>query len=183
MTIIETDRLILRPFAARDRRTYAGISADPRVMRFFPAPYTAEQTDRILDTYAEKRVRFGYAFSAIERKADGALLGKAGLSRFEAEAPIAPCTEIGWRLTPSAWGQGYASEAARAWLAHGFGALGLDEILSFAPGANLPSLRVMQRIGMTRARGLDFDHPAIPPGHDLQAMTVYRISSPSPVSG
>ena len=54
----------------------------------------------------------------------------AGLSRLESGVPIAPCSEIGWRLTPSAWHKGYAAEAARAWLRYRFDTLGLTEILS-----------------------------------------------------
>lgn len=173
--MIETSRLILRPFAQGDLAAFSAINADPDVMRFFPAPYNGERTARLLDSFTDKRHRFGYAFSAVERKSDGVLLGMAGLSRLADGAPFAPCTEIGWRLTPSVWGMGYASEAALAWLDHGFTALGIDEIYSYTPRLNLPSEKVMQRIGMRRAERLDFDHPAIPDGHALKPMVVYQL--------
>ena len=101
----------------------------------------------------------------------------AGLSRLEDGVPIAPCIEIGWRLIPSAWRKGYATEAARAWLAYGFNTLGLSEIFSFTPRLNLASQRVMQRIGMQHAKALDFEYPALPEGHELRPMVVYRLPS------
>lgn len=172
---LETHRLILRPFAEQDIAEMAQLNADPQVMRFFPAPYTEEQTRAMIDIWATKLLDHGYAFSAVERKEDNKLLGMAGLSRLEKGAPIAPCTEIGWRFAADAWGQGFASEAARAWLDYGFKVLNLPEILSFAPKLNLPSLKVMERIGMHRCAELDFEHPIIPEGHDLRPMSVYRL--------
>ena len=82
-----------------------------------------------------------------------------------------------WRLTPSAWHKGYATEAARAWLAYGFDTLGLSEIFSYTPRLNLASQRVMQRIGMQHAQALDFEYPALPEGHELRPMVVYRLPS------
>jgi RimJ/RimL family protein N-acetyltransferase len=172
---LETPRLILRPFADHDAAALCAINADPKVMRYFPAPYSAAETHKMLEVWADKQTRFGYAFSAVEHKGDGRLLGMAGLSRLESGAPIAPCTEIGWRLTPAAWGQGYATEAALVWLAHGFAALGLPAVLSFAPRPNLASQKVMRRIGMDRASELDFDHPALPEDSPLRAMVVYQM--------
>ncbi|MBV1866311.1 MAG: GNAT family N-acetyltransferase [Marinosulfonomonas sp.] len=173
--MIQTTRLILRPFNEGDLAAFSKINADPEVMRYFPAPYDAGQTAEMLIRFADKQERFGYAFSAVERKSDGVLLGMAGLSRLEDGAPFAPCTEIGWRLTPSVWGKGYASEAALAWISHGFTALGIDKIYSYTPRLNLPSEKVMRRIGMRRAEALDFDHPVIPDGDALKPMVVYRM--------
>ena len=91
--------------------------------------------------------------------------------------PIAPCSEIGWRLTPSAGRKGYATEAARAWLRYGFDTLGLTEILSYTPKLNLPSQRVMRRSDMQRAQDLDFDYPSLAEGNPLCTMVVYRLLS------
>ncbi|MEI9965074.1 MAG: GNAT family N-acetyltransferase [Caulobacteraceae bacterium] len=89
------------------------------------------------------------------------------------EDPLHPGVEIGWRLARHAWGSGYATEAARAALAHGLGPLGLPEIVSFTAVPNAPSQAVMRRIGMTRDPTRDFDHPAIPQGHPLRRHVVY----------
>lgn len=170
---LETKRLILRPFKKTDFEAFAEINANPQVMRYFPKPYTPEQTAKMMEIWAQKQSRYGYAFSAAEEKETGVLLGMVGLSRLEEGIPLAPCTEIGWRLAPTAWGKGYASEAAAAWLNHGLETLGLSEILSFAPKLNIPSQKVMGRIGMNRAAHLDFDHPAIPNDSPLRPMAVY----------
>jgi ribosomal-protein-alanine N-acetyltransferase len=87
--------------------------------------------------------------------------------------------EIGWRLATACWGHGYATEAARAALAFGFNALGLDEIVALTAPDNLRSRRVMERIGMTRNPADDFDHPVIPEGHPLRRCILYRIARPS----
>jgi len=86
-----------------------------------------------------------------------------------------PCVEVGYRLAQKYWGQGYATEGARAALDVGFNKLGLEEIVSFTAIANLPSQAVMQRIGMINAHE-DFDHPALPEGSELRRHCLYRIS-------
>jgi RimJ/RimL family protein N-acetyltransferase len=105
----------------------------------------------------------------------GEFIGFTGLSVPSFEAHFMPAVEIGWRLAKGAWGNGYATEAARASLAYGFGPAGLDEIVSFTTTTNLPSQRVMQRIGMTHDEAGDFDHVRIPAGHRLQRHVFYRI--------
>ncbi|SIO03608.1 GNAT family N-acetyltransferase [Vannielia litorea] len=174
--MIETDRLLLRPFEPRDLAAFAAINADPRVMRYFPSPKTDAETAEMLDRCAERWRTVGLAFSAVTDR-DGRLLGMCGLHRPEG-LPISPCVEIGWRLTPSAWGKGIASEAARAWLAWGWGQ-GLSEILAYTPTLNAPSRAVMARIGMAEAPELAFDHPEIAEGHPLRPMFVARIRRPA----
>jgi RimJ/RimL family protein N-acetyltransferase len=82
--------------------------------------------------------------------------------------------EIGWRLARSAWGHGYATEAALASLAFGFQVLALPEILAVTTAGNLRSQAVMQRIGMTRDPAEDFDNPTEPAG-PLRRNVLYRI--------
>jgi RimJ/RimL family protein N-acetyltransferase len=91
------------------------------------------------------------------------------------EAPFMPAVEIGWRFAAHAWGNGYATEAASAVLAHAFDELGLDALVSMTAVQNEPSRRVMERIGMTRDPVDDFDHPSIPEGHPLRRHVLYRI--------
>jgi len=172
---IETERLVLRPFEASDAADVAAMNADPKVMRFFPAPLTAEESRARLDVWIAKQARFSYAFSAVLRRADGAFLGMCGISRLEEGLPVAPCTEIGWRLIPAAWGQGIASEAAHAWLRVGFETFALTEILSFTPEPNRPSAAVMARIGMRPAPDLAFGFPSIPADNPLHPAVVYRL--------
>ncbi len=174
--MLTTDRLHLRPFTAADLAPFAAMNADPEVMRFFPAPKTEAETAEMLARCTEKWQTEGMAFSAVTDR-DGTFLGMCGLNR-PAGIPIAPCVEIGWRLIPSAWGRGLASEAARAWLAWGW-SQGLSEILAYTPRLNTPSRAVMTRIGMEEAPDLAFDHPDIAEGHPLRPMHVTRIRRPA----
>jgi RimJ/RimL family protein N-acetyltransferase len=92
------------------------------------------------------------------------------------EAHFTPCVEIGWRLDASAWGHGYASEAARAGLAFGFEERELPEIVSFTAAINRRSRQVMERIAMRRRAQDDFSHPALPPSHRLRDHVLYRLT-------
>ncbi|RPI10335.1 MAG: N-acetyltransferase, partial [Actinobacteria bacterium] len=85
---------------------------------------------------------------ALESPGEARFLGFVGLAAPRFDAPFTPCIEIGWRLARRFWGKGYASEAARGALEHGFGELGLREIVSFTTVGNAASRRVMERIGM-----------------------------------
>ncbi len=113
-----------------------------------------------------------------ERRADADFIGFVGLSPVTFEAPFAPAVEIGWRLASSTWNQGFATEAALAARDLAFGAFGLDELVSFTVPANRPSRRVMDKIGLQRDEGSDFDHPRLPPGHPLRPHVLYRLSAP-----
>ena len=90
-------------------------------------------------------------------------------------SPLDGAVEVGWRLAREHWGQGYATEAARAWLAHGFGAMDVPEIVAFTAPANARSQAVMRRLGMRHDPARDFEHPALPEGHPLRPHLVYAI--------
>jgi ribosomal-protein-alanine N-acetyltransferase len=89
----------------------------------------------------------------------------------------ATVVEVDWRLAREAWGEGFATEAARAALDFGFEVLGLDEIVSFTVPANARSRAVMERLGMRRDVEGDFDHPRLPQGHPLQRHVLYRLTA------
>jgi RimJ/RimL family protein N-acetyltransferase len=84
--------------------------------------------------------------------------------------------EIGWRIAAKYWNRGFASEAARAALRFGFETLQLEEIVSFTVPGNLPSRRVMEKVGMVHNPTDDFDHPSLPAGHPLRRHVLYRIA-------
>ena len=105
----------------------------------------------------------------------GSSSGSSGWLGPASRPPFTPCTEIGWRLARSAWGRGYATEAAWAALNVAFGPVGLDEVLSWTFEGNLASRAVMERLGMTRDPADDFDHPRLPDGERLRRHVLYRI--------
>ncbi len=174
MPDLTTDRLLLRQWRDSDREPFAALNADPAVMEHFPRLVTREESDALIDRTAASIADHGWGLWAVEVRETGEFIGFTGLSVPTFEAPFLPGVEIGWRLAKGAWGNGYATEAARAALDFGFGPAGLSEILSFTATTNLPSQRVMQKIGMTHAE--DFDHPRLPAGHRLQRHVLYRIS-------
>jgi RimJ/RimL family protein N-acetyltransferase len=178
MTELTTDRLLLRPWTDADRGPFAAMNSDPAVMEHFPAMMTHEESDAFVDRIGAQLAEWGFGLWALEVRDTGRFIGFTGLSRPSFEAHFTPAVEIGWRLSKDAWGNGYATEAARAALAYGFGPAGLDEIVSFTATTNLPSQRVMQRIGMTHDESDDFDHPRVPAGHRLQRHVLYRITRP-----
>jgi RimJ/RimL family protein N-acetyltransferase len=85
----------------------------------------------------------GYGLFALEEKATGALVGRAGF--FEPEGW--PGFELGWMLRRASWGQGYATEAARRLLAHAFTDMKRERVISLIRAANAPSIRVAERLG------------------------------------
>ncbi|MBO6758111.1 MAG: GNAT family N-acetyltransferase [Roseibium sp.] len=176
---LETNRFVIRPWREDDLDAAAEICADPEVMRYFPAVMSRMETTHFINRAMEKHRKDGFCFSPVIDKTDGEFLGFVGLSRptYKAPLPFDPCVEIGWRLKRSAWGKGVASEAARAWLRFGFETLKLSEIVSFTARQNMPSQKVMKRIGMTRDRDGDFEHPALDLGDDLSWHVLYRLTS------
>ena len=111
----------------------------------------------------------------VERADDQAFLGFTGLAPVRNDLPAAGAIEVGWRLAREAWGQGYATEAAREALRVGFGDAGLAEVVSLTAVVNAPSWRVMERLHMRRDPVDDFDHPALPPGSPLRRHVLYRL--------
>lgn len=184
MTTLTTDRLILRPWTEADFEPFAAMSADPMVMEHFPATLTRAESDAVAAKLKALIEENGIGFWALEVPGEASFIGFAGIQKVTFEAPFVPApparaVEIGWRLARAHWGKGYASEAARAALAHGFDELGLPEIVSFTAEGNKRSQAVMARIGMTHDPSDDFDHPNLPEGHPLRRHVLYRISSPS----
>jgi RimJ/RimL family protein N-acetyltransferase len=175
---VRTERLSLRGWRATDREPFAAMNADPRVMEHFPATLTRQASDALVDRIQARWREFGYGLWAVERLDTGAFAGFIGLAPVSLQAPFAPAVEVGWRLAAEHWGQGFATEGARAALGFGFGPLDLAEIVSFTARRNVRSRRVMERLGLVREPELDFDHPAVPVGHPVRPHVLYRITRP-----
>jgi len=173
---LRTERLRLRAWRDDDLEPFAALNADPVVMEHFPAPLTRDESDAFVDVVQERWREGGPSWWAVEVVDGAPFIGFVGLSEVRFEAPFTPAVEVGWRLAREHWGRGYAPEAARAALDHGFGALALAEIVSFTVVANTRSRRVMEKIGMHHDPGGDFVHPSLPDGHPLGPHALYRIS-------
>ncbi len=90
-----------------------------------------------------------------------------------------PAVEVGWRLTRSAHGHGYATEGARALIHHAFGTLGLPELVAITATGNTASRHVMEKLGMRYRPELTFDHPNVPAGHPHRRHVLYSLRNPS----
>lgn len=173
--LLATDRLTLRRWREADLAPFAALNADQTAMRFMPGVMTAEETRSLIGRFEEHFQAHGFGVWAVEAVGVAPFVGFVGLQRVGFEAPFTPAVEIGWRLAPAYWGRGYATEGARAALRFGFEELNLDQVLSFTVPANKASWSVMERIGMTRDPGGDFDHPRLPVGHALRRHVLYRM--------
>lgn len=176
--MIVTDRLILRAWRKRDEAPYHAIKSDPRVMATLgPLPSRGE-SDRTLQRLIAAERANGFTFWAVERRSDRTLLGYAGLLPTPAGTPVEDEVEIGWGLGSAHWGQGYAREAAAAALGWAWGNTRARRIVAMTTPGNAPSWGLMQRLGMRRVWGGEFDHPALAEGDPLRRHITYRIDRP-----
>jgi ribosomal-protein-alanine N-acetyltransferase len=173
---LTTARLRLRDWRDSDRPAFARLNADPQVMAFMPKCLSRKESDASVGRMRAHFDRHGFGVWAVEVTGGADFIGFTGLSIPRFTASFTPCVEVGWRLAAEHWDRGYATEAARACLAFGFGHLGLSEIVSFTTATNLRSRRVMERLGMTRHPADDFDHPSLPAGHPLRPHVLYRAA-------
>jgi RimJ/RimL family protein N-acetyltransferase len=172
---IRTPRLLLREWRDEDAAAFAVMSVDPALTEFLlpPSPDWVARARRHWDEH-------GFGQFVVELPGERRFIGAIGLDRLRWAVPFAPAVEIAWRLARPYWGQGYATEAARAALEDGFFRLGFDEIVAFTTVGNRRSRSVMERLGMSRDPAEDFDHPRLPSGHPLRRHVLYRIRRPLP---
>ncbi len=166
---------MLREWRDEDAEAFAAMSADPALTEFLlpPSPDWVARARRHWDEQ-------GFGQFVVELPGECPFIGAIGLDQLRWAVAFAPAVEVAWRLARPYWGQGYATEAARAALEDGFFRLGFAEIVAFTSVGNRRSRRVMERLGMSRDPGEDFDHPRLPQGHPLRRHVLYRLRPPPP---
>jgi len=144
---IETERLLLRAFRNSDLDAYAPICADPEVMKYLGTGVTLNRSEawRSMATILGHWQLLGYGMFAVELKATGELLGRAGFL----DPPGWPGFELGWVLGRQYWGHGYAFEAAVGCRDYAFDVLGRDKLISLIRPDNHRSIRVAEKLGET----------------------------------
>ncbi|MET1110232.1 MAG: GNAT family N-acetyltransferase [Allosphingosinicella sp.] len=155
---LDTPRLVLRAWREADIEPFIrDLNVGP-VMRWLGGVRTREQqVAAVRERFMAWQESRGFTFWAVERKADGALLGFCGLKiADDPESPVEGEFEVGWRLREEAWGQGYAKEAAVASLDFAFDKLGAERVVALTVDGNAPSWGLMLRLGMTRRPDLDY---------------------------
>ncbi|MFI6401595.1 GNAT family N-acetyltransferase [Streptomyces sp. NPDC050548] len=164
--MIEAERLLLRPLGVADVDAFVALHADDRVNRFVGS-YSRQQALERLRLIEGQWAERGHGLCAVELKAGGGFIGRAGLNHW----PVFDEVEIGWTLKAEAWGHGYATEAARACLEWGFANLEADYFTAMIHPGNTASVRVADRLGFTLLRD------------DVlmgKSVTVYSLDRPSP---
>lgn len=152
---LETERLILRGWKPEDFGAYERFMADPDVMRYLSGnPLSQGDAWRNMAQFAGHWLLRGYGVWAVERKSDGAFIGRVGLWFPEGR----PAIEVAWTLGREYWGNGYASEAGRASMEFGFLTLNADRLISVIDPRNEASQKVAARLGETRGERLDVLH-------------------------
>ncbi|MGR6870918.1 GNAT family N-acetyltransferase [Pseudomonas sp. HK3] len=174
---METQRLTLRQWKESDLPIYASMNANPDVMHYFPSVLTENQSNAQAQRGQLAIDKQGWGFWAVEIKASGQFIGFVGLNNIVEESgfPNAPFVEIGWRLSNDHWGKGYATEAAKESLKYAFDCLQLQKVCAFTALQNLPSRRVMEKLGMHDNKQT-FYHPALAESHELSKHCLYTIT-------
>lgn len=170
---LRTERLLLRAWRDEDLQPFAEMGADPEVMRYYSSALKRDQSAARVRKYLVEWGTQGLGKWAVEIPGVTPFAGAVGLSRVNFNVHFAPAVEVGWRIARPFWGQGYATEAARAALDWAFWPLDLHQVVAYTPLANSRSIRVMKKLRMRYAG--DFDHPAVFAAH-LRKHVVYVIS-------
>ena len=177
MKEVSTPRLTLRRWKNEDKEPLANLNADPQVMEFMPKTLSSEESHSLVERIESNFKEHGFGLFAAELVSSQTFIGFIGLAIPRFQASFTPCVEIGWRLALEYWGNGYATEGARAVLQFAFNELNLKEVVSFTDPANLRSRRVMERIGMKFIE--EFKPPSLPEGHPLRRHVLYTITKAS----
>ena len=148
---IATERCLLREFTEADAPAFLAYQADPRYAEFYAheeaTPEHSRALLRLFQEWGSEQPRRNYQLAIAKRRDPRQLLGCCGLRQ---EGSVAGTAELGLELAAWSWGQGYATEAARALLGFGFVELRLEEVRSVSVSANARVVALARRIGLTK---------------------------------
>lgn len=162
-TVLETPRLVFRPFSADDFDLLATLHRDPEVGRYMGGVWTDQRIADALARFVAEQAERGHSkWAAFTR--DGRFAGRAGVSFWPATGEL----ELGYSLMPEFWGQGLATEAARAVADWTFGNTDVPHLIAFTHLENYGSQRVLERLGMVRQPDQDM-------GFEDGLSAVYRL--------
>lgn len=145
-SFLETERLIFRKITPADLDIVTETRSDPDVNRYLGGPemQSRDAIEKRIPFYIESYAKFGFGFCLMIWKETGEVIGSAGLSPLGDTGEI----EVGYNMIKPFWGKGIGTEAARAWLAHGFDVAGLERIVAVAHPDNTASRHIMEKCGM-----------------------------------
>jgi [ribosomal protein S5]-alanine N-acetyltransferase len=145
-TVIETHRLLLRKFTLDDVDALQAVLGDPVAMQWYPAPFDRDGVEGWIKRNLERYQRDGHGLWAMVLKASGEMIGDCGCVIQEVEDK--PELEIAYHVRRNLWGNGYATEAARACMDYAFNTLGALRVISMIRPENINSRRVAEKNGL-----------------------------------
>ncbi len=148
MVILETERLFLRQYKEEDMPFLHSIFSDSETMKYYPAPFSFEQTQNWIKKNQERYQEDGYGLWGICLRETDELIGDCGLVKQKVDDKTE--VEIGYHINKKYWSKGIASEAAKGCKEYGFYQLGLIKLISIIDPRNIPSIRVVEKIGFTK---------------------------------
>jgi RimJ/RimL family protein N-acetyltransferase len=170
--LFQSERLGFRNWEQADLQPFQQMNASEEVMEYFPNPLTPTESDRLVARMQTAFEQTGYCYFAVEILKTKEFIGFIGLMKKELE-PFGEMTDIGWRLKPSAWGNGFATEGAKRCLEFGFSELNLDKVHSVATKVNVPSISIMKKIGMREIQ--EFYHYLMMDNERLKTCVLYLV--------
>lgn len=170
--IIKTERLGLRNWQTKDIAPAKLMNANEAVMEFFPSIWSQKQTEYFIQKMRKHFRKHAFCYFAVDELKTGKFIGFIGLMNQTYTTPFAPFIDIGWRLLPEAWGNGFATEGAKACLDFASVELKLNEVYAIAPALNKKSQRVMEKLGMKFQS--TFTHPKIDKNDPLRECVAYK---------
>ncbi len=148
--VIETERLRIRELELSDAIALSKVLCDRESMKYYPREKTSEEVNAWIGRNIERYSKHGFGLWAVERKSDNEFLGECGITLQNIDNEELP--EVGYHTIRAYCNKGYASEAAKACLRFGFRKFGFSAIYSYCNSANIPSRRVMEKIGMEKIK-------------------------------
>jgi RimJ/RimL family protein N-acetyltransferase len=171
--IFKSERLGFRDWLESDIDKLASINIDTQVMKFFPGTQSMGITRQFVKRMQDLLRERGFCYFAVEELNTKEFIGFIGLSIQRFEADFTPCVDIGWRLDARQWYKGFATEGAKRCITYAFKDLKLKSINAIAPKINVPSINVMQKIGMKEVK--IFNHPLLESNERLRECVLYEI--------
>ncbi|KAA1039540.1 GNAT family N-acetyltransferase [Macrococcus equipercicus] len=146
MTILETERLILRELRTEDKYSLSKVLSDYDSMQYYDHPFNEHEVEEWIKWNIENYATYNCGLWAVILKEDGTFLGGCGITMQNIDGEVLP--EIGFHIIKGYCNKGYATEAANACMEYAFDVLGFEQIYSYSTIDNLPSQKVAAKIGM-----------------------------------
>ena len=147
---LETNRLLLRDMEKTDAPALFEMDSNPEVMKFLGTPsQSLQESEQMIQYIRDQYVRNGIGRWAIQHRETGAFMGWCGIKYLD-DRVINEKTnfhDLGYRLLPAYWQQGYAFEAAEACCTYAFEVMKLSTLVGMVDVANTGSCRIMEKLG------------------------------------